>query len=180
MEIEPLLTRIRAGDRHAFAEVVAHFQGPLFGFLGRMGLTQAHGEDVAQEAFLRAWRQLSDYQPSRGAFSTWLFTIARNLALNELSGAHAQRTTASDEVPEPMAEDPQPADALIAEQRRRRLQAALRKLPVTDRSAVALAYIKELALDDVARIEGCTVGALKVRLHRAKQKLRELLEQDDG
>jgi RNA polymerase sigma-70 factor (ECF subfamily) len=58
VDIEPVLKRIAAGDRQAFADVVRHYQPPLFGFLGRMGLDQSHAEELAQEAFLRAWMNL--------------------------------------------------------------------------------------------------------------------------
>src|SRR5690606_31902097 len=85
MNIDEVLARIHAGDRHAFAAIVERFHGTLFGYLGRMGVRAAEAEDLAQETFLRAWTQLGTFDARRGAFSTWLFTIARNLAVNELS-----------------------------------------------------------------------------------------------
>ena len=87
MDIQPILQQIRQGNRQAYAPIVAHFQRPLFGYLGRMGLTQAQAEDLAQETFLRAWQALAQYDPQQAAFSTWLFTIAHRLALNELARA---------------------------------------------------------------------------------------------
>src|SRR5450631_3877590 len=88
MEITEILRKIHAGDRQAFAEVVKSYQRLLFGFLGRMGLSQAQAEDLAQETFVRAWQSLGSYRPELGKFSTWLFTIARNLALTELGRAY--------------------------------------------------------------------------------------------
>lgn len=87
VDIKPLIERIRNGDRQAFGQVVIFYRGPLFGFLGRLGLNQSHAEEIAQETFLQAWKRLGSYDPHLAAFSTWLFTIARNLALNELSRA---------------------------------------------------------------------------------------------
>lgn len=84
MDIQVILRRIRQGDHPAFALLIRHFQQPLFGYLGRMGLTQSVAEEIAQETFLRVWQRLNDYNPARAEFSTWLFTIARNLALHEL------------------------------------------------------------------------------------------------
>jgi RNA polymerase sigma-70 factor (ECF subfamily) len=177
VNIEPILKRIAGGDRQAFAELVAHYQRPLFGFLGRMGLSQPHGEEIAQEAFLRAWKNLGDYDPKIAGFSTWLFTIARNLALKELSRASSQQEQlAGEDLPDIACERPQPPDELANAQQRRRLQAALQKLPLPDRSALALVYVQALELAAVARIEGCTVAAIKTRLHRARQKLCDLLE----
>ncbi|MDZ4262961.1 MAG: sigma-70 family RNA polymerase sigma factor [Pseudomonadota bacterium] len=181
MDIKALLKRIEAGDKQAFASVVDHFQRPLFGYLGRMGLSQGPAEEIAQETFLRAWRRLGDYDPGRAEFSTWLFTIARNLALNELSRAACKYEVVTGEMlPDVAGDGLQPAAALSEMQQRRRLHAALCGLAPTQRSALALAYFKELDLASIARIEGCSVGAIKVRLHRAKQQLRQLLEEDDG
>lgn len=177
MDIDIILRRIRGGDRSAFAELVEHFQRPLFGYLGRMGLHQGQAEELAQEAFLRAWQQLASYDPRHAAFSTWLFTIARNLALNELTRASSRHEQAvGDQLPELPCEQAQPAQALMAQQQRQRVQQALRQLPHDDRSALALAYFEELDLASIARIEGCSVAAIKVRLHRARQRLRDLLE----
>jgi RNA polymerase sigma-70 factor (ECF subfamily) len=177
VDIKLLLRRIDQGDRSAFAELVEHFQRPLFGYLGRMGLRQGQAEEVAQDTFLRAWQNLSHYDQARAAFSTWLFTMARHLAINELTRASSLHEQAlGDDLPEMPCEQGQPAQMLMAHQRRQQVQQALRKLPFDDRSALALAYYEELDMAAIARIEGCSVGAVKVRLHRAKQRLRRLLE----
>lgn len=177
MDIDALLRRIDSGDRTAFAELVEHFQRPLFGYLGRMGLHQGQAEEVAQETLLRAWQRLRGYDRARAAFSTWLFTIARRLAINELTRASSSREQApGDDLPDMVCEQAQPVQELMARQLRQRVQQALRALPHDDRSALALAYYEELDLAAIARIEGCSVGAVKVRLHRARQRLRQLLE----
>ena len=177
VDIKAIIDRIRAGDRAAFAELLKRYERPLFGFLGRMGLAQAHAEEIAQETFLRAWRNLGDYDAQRAAFSTWLFTLARNLALNELASA-AQRyeVAMGDATPDVACQRPQPLTLLVEREQKLLLQAAVRKLPLADRSALALAYVDDLGLAAIARIDGSTTGAIKTRLHRAKRKLRELLE----
>ncbi|WP_290872282.1 sigma-70 family RNA polymerase sigma factor [Aquabacterium sp.] len=177
MDTQLLIKRIESGDRSAFAEVVGHFQRPLFGYLGRMGLSQAQAEEVAQDTFLRAWQRWADYDPGKAALSTWLFTIARNLAFNELTRASAVNEGAWGDAPQDVAgEQGEPEPEAMARQRREQLRQALRALPPGDRSALALAYFEELDLAGIARIEGCSLAAIKVRLHRAKQRLRELLE----
>jgi RNA polymerase sigma-70 factor, ECF subfamily len=177
VDITLQLHRIRQGDRAAFAPVVLHFQGPLFHYLGRMGLGAAVAQEIAQETFLRAWSHLAEFDPQRAQFSTWLFTLARHLALHALDkAAHQHEHSAGDDLPDVASPAPGPADALQAAQRRARLQQALRTLSVQDRSALALAYFQELDMAAIARIENCSVAAIKVRLHRAKQRLREQLE----
>jgi RNA polymerase sigma-70 factor (ECF subfamily) len=173
---QSILDRIAAGEREAFAELVQRYQQPLFGFLGRMGLTQAQAEDLAQETFLRAWSHLQQFDPTRAQFSTWLHTIARNLAFTWLS-SRQQQTALPDEALEDVAcERPSPMQQLQAKQERERLQHALRQLPMADRSALALTYVHGMSLTDVARIEGVSLAAIKTRLHRARQALRSMLK----
>lgn len=181
MDIRALLIRIATGDKQAFADIVTHYQRPLFGFLGRMALSQALAEEIAQETFIRAWAKLGEYRPEKAEFSTWLFTIARNLALNELARAASQREhAAGDDLPERACERLQPPDILLHAERRQQLQNALHQLALPERSVLALAYVQEFELSAIARIEGCSTGAAKTRLHRAREKLRQLLEKHDG
>ncbi len=178
LSVQPILQRIARGEQRAFAELVAIYQRPLFGFLGRMGMGQAQAEDIAQETFLRAWTHLPSFDPSQSQFGTWLFTIARNLAYNALQSAAHKREVSGTEMEPPDAACPQPGPLQVMEraQQQARLQAALRQLPMPDRSALALVYVHELALADVARIEGDSLAAIKTRLHRAKQRLRDILQ----
>jgi RNA polymerase sigma-70 factor, ECF subfamily len=169
-----------AGDGASYGAIVRRYQQPLFGFLGRMGLPQALAEDAAQEAFLRAWRNLHTYDPLRAQFSTWLFAIARNLALNELASAkHSYEHTTAEELPEQESSDRPQAEVLIAKQQREALLVALRALPHQDRSTLALAYVNELDLASIARIEHCSLSVIKTRIHRAKLKLRDLLKETE-
>jgi RNA polymerase sigma-70 factor (ECF subfamily) len=178
MEITEVVERILSGDTGAFAAVVEAYQGPLFGYLGRMGLPQAQAEEIAQETFLRAWTHLDEFDARRASFDTWLYTIAHRLALNALARHATTRELAITEAHDPPSKTPEPVEALAAAQLGASLRAALLALPAHDRSAIALAYVEDLALADVARIEGCTVGAIKTRLHRARAKLAALMENE--
>jgi len=73
------------GDPEAFSALVARYQDSLFAYLGRMGFSQAVCEELAQEAFLRAWINRDKYNADKASAATWLFTIARNLALSALT-----------------------------------------------------------------------------------------------
>lgn len=177
MDIQNSLQQIRQGNRQAYAPIVEHFQRPLFAYLGRMGLTQAQAEELAQETFLRAWQALAQYDPQQAAFSTWLFTIAHRLALNELNRAAHQYEQAFDEIT--AANVPHqavlPLAQLETQEQHQRLQHALKRLPLAERSAVALTYSKGLDLKTVAQLEGCSEATLKMRLHRAREQLRQWL-----
>jgi RNA polymerase sigma-70 factor (ECF subfamily) len=168
------------GDHRAFGRIVAAHQGKIFGYLGRMGFDSATAEDLAQETFLRVWRHAGRFNPRLGSLTTWILMIARNLALTRLS--QPERRAETHLTPETMetASDEQPPDAqLLARERHQQVHAALRRLSNADRSLLAASYIEELDLAAVARIEGCSPGAAKVRLHRARQRLRQILEVDD-
>ena len=178
MDIATQLARVLAGERSAFEPIVQHFQNSLFAYLGRMGCSQAQAEELAQETFLRAWQHLPEYDAKRAAFSTWLFTIAHRLALNELTKlANRCEIPLADETMSLIAANtPTPVEQLQTQQQQKQLQRALLRLNLTERSAIALAYVQGLDLKTIAQIEGCSEAALKVRLHRAKQQLREWLE----
>jgi RNA polymerase sigma-70 factor (ECF subfamily) len=173
---QSILNRIASGEREAFAELVQRYQQPLFGFIGRMGMTQVQAEDLAQETFLRAWSHLQQFDPKRAQFSTWLHTIARNLAFTYLTLRQQQAFVPDDALEDLACEQPNPMQHLQAKQERELLQHALRRLPMADRSALALAYVHGMSLIDVARIEGTSLPAIKTRLHRARQALRSMLE----
>ena len=150
----------------------------MFAFLWRMGLRRAVVEELAQEAFVRAWTHLGAFDPARSAFSTWLFAIARNLALNELGRAGQRLEVAcdDDDTPDPACDDDAPAAALDRKRGRAQLHAALGRLAPAQRSVLALSYLSELSVAEVAAIEGIAAGAVKVRLHRARRALRSILE----
>ena len=180
-DILDVLQRAVRGDTQAFAELVVCYQRPLFAFLGRMGLNAARAEEVAQESFLRAWQNLPSYRSERAQFSTWLFTIARRLALNELSRPlHRHEVGADDETPEPASAASGPEQTLEQLQLQEQVHAALRSLSTDDRSVLALAYTHELSAADIAVVEECSVDAVKTRLHRARQRLRVALQTSKG
>lgn len=179
MNIHYQLQQIRTGRREAFTPIVEHYQQALFGYLGRMGLSQEHAEDLAQETFLKAWQNLARYDPDRAAFSTWLFTIAHRLALNFLQAAHHKEQTQEADNPI-FATTNTPQTRTEQQATHHRLQKALRRLPLQERSALALAHLQGIDLKTLARMEGCSEAALKVRLHRARQKLHQWLDTDHG
>ena len=177
LDIATLLQRITSGDLRAFAELVDRYQRPLFAFLGRMGLEAARAEEVAQETFLRAWQSLPRYRTEQAQFSTWLFTIARRLALNELARSrNRHEVAADDDAPEPACTAARPEQALDQRRLQARIDAAFRSLGTDDRSVLALAYTHDLGMAEIAVIEGCSVDAVKTRLHRARQRLRIALD----
>jgi RNA polymerase sigma-70 factor (ECF subfamily) len=165
------------GDHLAFGRIVAAHQDRIFAYLGRMGLNSAMAEDVAQETFLRVWRHAGKYNSRLGSLTTWIFTIARNQALTRLSATRIEAPVSAETL-EIASDTPLPDEQLVTRQRQHQLHAALASLSAADRSLLSSSYIDDLDLAAIARIEGCSVGAAKVRLHRARQRLRQILEAD--
>lgn len=177
MNLDPLLHQARQGDSQAFGQLVRRHQDGVFAFLWRMGLRRSLIDELAQETFLRAWTHLASYDPARSAFSTWLLAICRNLALNQIASAsHRLEQPAGDDMPDRTDPADTPPDNLEHQRRRQQLHAALGRLPAAQRSVLALAYLRELSLTEVARIEGISEDAAKQRLHRARLALRQALE----
>lgn len=177
-DVSHLLQQIAAGHDQAFAKLVELYQHSLFAYLGRMGLPQAIAEELVQETFIRVWQHLPRFDAKRAAFSTWLFTIARRLALNEMSRHAYQYETTALESFHDVDEDSE--QALEYWQHRQQLQQAMYQLSLDQRNLLALAYVKELNLQAIAEIEGCPVGTIKSRLHRARQLLQHYWEQTNG
>ncbi|MEA3278622.1 MAG: sigma-70 family RNA polymerase sigma factor, partial [Pseudomonadota bacterium] len=163
-----VIEQVRQGNRRAFETLVRHHQGPLFQYLGRMGLASEEIEDLVQETFVRAFRHLHAFDPRRARFPTWLFTIAKRLALNLLA---RKRPVRDDLDTARLAGSAlRPDEHCDAPLIKRRIDDALRQIPLKYRSPVALAYLKDMSLADIARVEGCSVGTVKSRIHRGKQR----------
>jgi RNA polymerase sigma-70 factor (ECF subfamily) len=143
----------------------------LFCLVSNLGADAAESEDLAQEIFLTVYRNLTAYDPRRGAFSTWLFTIARNKCWNALQ---KKRPIPLAELPE-QADERTPDAEAVQEELFRRLDAALAVLPFEQRTVFVLAEIQDLSLEEISRIEGVKLGTVKSRLSRARDRLRSLL-----
>ena len=173
MEIEDqeLVRRVLAGQTDDFRMLVDRHQQSIFRFASGFVGNREEAQDVTQEAFLAAFANLSVYDSSRAAFSTWLFTIARNRCLNLLK---QRRPIAHNEMDS--IENVASADPIVSQELSQQLDRALSALPVEQRSAFVLAEIEELPYDEIARIEQTSLGTVKSRIHRAKQRLQSLLD----
>jgi RNA polymerase sigma-70 factor, ECF subfamily len=167
----PTIQRVLAGDPEAFRLLVERYQGPLLCLVGNLFPDKNDCDDIAQDAFLAAYRRLGSYDPTKGKFSTWLLTIARNKCVNR----HKKRK------PVVMAELPPrldcrgPDDDLLGAEFFARLDRALDELPFEQKTAFVLAEIQGLPHDEICRIEGVPLGTVKSRIGRAKVRLRTLL-----
>jgi RNA polymerase sigma-70 factor (ECF subfamily) len=167
----PVIKRVIDGDVESFRLLVQRYERPLFCLVKNLLPDPQDGDDIAQEVFLAAYRNLAAYNPRRSAFSTWLFTIARNKCFSALK---KKKPVALAEVPE--AADPRtPEGEAAGNELFRQLDAALASLPFEQKTVFLLAEIQGLSHEEIGRIEGVKPGTVKSRLSRAKDKLRVLL-----
>src|SRR5580698_4934386 len=179
-----LMLDVKAGDESSFDFLLQRYRSPLVNFLYRMVRDTGTAEDLAQEVFLRVYRARKQYTPS-AKFTTWLFRIATNLALNSVRDNRYQRMEVSLDAPVTMdAEDgdekpldiaekhPNIEQHLVEETRKKMIRHAIEKLPEKQRAAVLLHKYQELDYGDIAKILECSESALKSLLFRAYESLR--------
>lgn len=178
-----LMLRVRdADDQAAFAELVDRFQHRLVGVMNHLIGNSDEAEDLAQETFLRVYRTRQRYTP-KAKFSTWLFTIANNLALNALRD-RARRPNQSLDLRDsgPMMTQPNqdraqpPAHRLDQQEMAAVVRSALDTLNERQRMAVVLNKFEDMGYAEIGEVMGLTSKAVKSLLSRARSKLREQLE----
>lgn len=170
-----LVARVGQRDPGAARALVARKLPRLLALATRLLGDRMEAEDVAQEAFIRIWKQAPRWKDGEARFDTWLHRVALNLCYDRLRG---RREEPHDEMPD--EPDPQPrADARLETlERDARVRAALEALPARQREALVLQYYQELSNIDAAGLMGITVDALESLLSRARRNLRAQLAND--
>jgi len=190
MPLDPdaeLMLKVRRGNRAAFEALVTKYQKPVINMIFQSISDPTEAEDLAQNVFVQVWKTRARYKPT-AKFSTWLFTITRNMCLNEIRrrARHRaesldqpqQETAAGTEHPLQVADHAAtPADdAAIRAELVKQVESALRALPEVQRTAMLLLRHKEIPYEDIAQILGCSLSATKSIIHRAREKLRAQLK----
>jgi RNA polymerase sigma-70 factor, ECF subfamily len=164
-----LLRAARQCDERAFLDLYREHRTALFRFAWRLTGSAETAEDVAQECFL-ALLKGAGFDARQGGLRTYLFGMARNLALRGLRLA-GRECEERDEA----ADAPGPLDDLLAAERSALVERAVRALPVLQREALILFEYEEMSLEEIAAVTGADVGAVKGRLHRARERVRRRL-----
>ena len=179
-----LMLDVKSGDEASFELLLHRYRTPLVNFLYRMVRNREQAEDLAQEVFIRVYRARAEYVPS-AKFTTWLFRIATNLALNSLRDNRHQKLEDSIDAPTRIDSeegDDRPLDVaeqhpnieqhLVEDARVKMIRHAIDKLPEKQRAAVLLHKYEELDYAEIAKILRCSESALKSLLFRAYEALR--------
>jgi RNA polymerase sigma-70 factor (ECF subfamily) len=177
-----LMLRVRDGDAASFEVLLRRYRLPLVGYFRRMVRDQAMAEDLAQEVFLRVYKSRERYQPD-ARFTTWLYRIATNLALNAIRDRRDEVSGSADEDGEGGATlerfvDPCPTveQRLVQRDRERLIRESVEALPDNQRAAVILHKYQEVDYRQIAGILSISESAVKSLLFRAYETLRVRLE----
>jgi RNA polymerase sigma-70 factor (ECF subfamily) len=180
-----LMLRVKRGDRAAFAELVEKYKQPVLNFIFRTLRDETEAEDLAQNVFLQVYKSRSRYRRT-AKFSTWLFTIARNLCLNELrrrsrhpAESIEETHTDNEDQPQRQYEDKSqmaPPDKLLHGELAQKIEEALAELPENQRSAILLCRQDELSYEEIAGVLDCSLSATKSLIHRGRETLKEKLK----
>jgi len=172
LEDEAAVDRVLRGDSDAFSQIVRRWQGPLINLAYRFCGDRGRAEEMAQEAFLRAFRHLAQWRRD-AAFSTWLFAVATNLYRREITRI-PPRTVSLDDIVTPAAPGGSDID-LIEADRRRAVRSALRELAPKYRDVLLLFYFHEQDVAATASSLSLPEGTVKARLSRGRALLARKL-----
>ena len=177
IELSELLAQVARRDRQAFAAMYAATSAKLFGIIVRILGRRDLAEEVLQEVYVKIWERAGDFDPSRASPITWLATIARNRALDEVRRKSAVSIEVTPEALEVASEEPDPLAALASSEEFKRLLACMQGLEPERRDMVLLAYYHGTSRDELAARFKAPVATIKTWLHRSLRQLRECLGQ---
>jgi RNA polymerase sigma-70 factor (ECF subfamily) len=180
-----LMLRVKRGDMAAFEELVEKYKQPVTNVIFRTIQDATEAEDLAQNVFVQVFKSAHRYEVT-AKFSTWLFTIARNLCLNEIRRRSRHRAdsldatlTETEDQPARQYEDVKnfsPPDAVLQGELEQKIQEAVAELPENQRTAILLCRQDELSYEDIARVLGTTLSATKSLIHRGRETLKQNLK----
>lgn len=170
-----LLQALACGDAAAFSLLVQRHAPRVLAFARAVLGNPTEAEDVTQDVFIKLWQRPQTYDPRRGAFTTWLFQVTRNAALNHRERVRGRETPWDEDAAEPVDESPGPEEFCGLIEDAARFTAAVGALPEAQRSALALVYSQGLSGREAAAALGVSAKALESLLVRAKRSLRAAL-----
>jgi RNA polymerase sigma-70 factor, ECF subfamily len=178
-----IVQEVISGNYNAFEELVEKYQGRIFRHLRKMVKDDPAAQDLLQETFLSAYRGLDRFTGA-SSFSTWLFRIATNAALMYLRKNRPEVMEYDDEFrnqaenslfPSSMEFSGTPLEILLSQEGQRKIEEVIESLPLLYRSVIVLRDIEGFSLEEVSKIMDSSVAAIKSRLHRARNSVREAL-----
>ena len=171
------MARAGRGDRLAASALIIRHTDRILAVAYRMLGDRGAAEDVAQETFVRLWRNAADWKPGVARLETWLYRVASNLCIDRIR--KSKRDAPEDAAPEQVDDAPLADGVMEATERGAAVRAAIARLNERQRMALTLCHYEELSNGETAEIMGVSVEAVESLLARARRRLRDLLLADD-
>jgi RNA polymerase sigma-70 factor, ECF subfamily len=180
--IKKRIKQVIKGDQDAFAEIIEIYKNSIYQLCFRMLGNRHEAEDMAQEAFIRAYVNINSFNQEL-KFSTWLFRIATNLCIDRIRkkkpdyylDAEVSGTDGLTMYSQLASDSPLPEKELESLELQETVQKEIMKLPEKYRSVIVLKYIEELSLNEISEILDMPLGTVKTRIHRGREALRQQL-----
>jgi len=171
-----LIRSVKAGDTGSYALLVERYHRPLLAYIFKMTRDRQLTEDIGQDVFFKAYRKISSFDEKKGVrFSAWLFTIARHSCISVLRKKGLGQTLNIDQLANSLADNRcNPEEALLARERRSVIATTLQQVPEPFRKTIAMS-LSGYSPETIARSEMISVGTVKSRLFRAKERMRLLV-----
>jgi RNA polymerase sigma-70 factor (ECF subfamily) len=181
--LEADVGQLRRGDLDALSTLVSRYQNRLYRFLLRLVRDRSEAEDLFQQTWVHVAEKISRFDPSRN-FDAWLFTVARNLAIDHLRrirpssldqpvSEDESQGTALDRL---VTKDPAPLERVLENERASRLGTALDELPIVYREVMTLRFEEEMKIEEIAQVLSIPLSTVKSRLRRSLEQMRRSLE----
>ncbi len=181
MEHLALIEEILKGNTAAFATIIDRYKDSVFSLAARMADSNEDAEEIVQDVFLKVYENLSSFQ-GQAKFSTWLYRIAYNTTISKLRSVKKfQNEMSVDEYSfSESLEVEQSLEYVSHKEQKYFIQKALEELKPEERAVVELFYLEELKVEEIVEITGESKSAIKVKLHRLRKKLHDILSQQLG
>jgi RNA polymerase sigma-70 factor (ECF subfamily) len=181
--LEADVAQLRRGDLDALSALITRYQNRLYRFLLRLVHDKSEAEDLFQQTWVHVAEKIRHFDSSRN-FDAWLFTVARNLAIDHLRRVRPSsldQPVSEDEsqgtaVDRLVANDPAPLDRVLANERATRLGTALDELPIVYREVMTLRFEEEMKIEEIAQVLNIPLSTVKSRLRRSLEQMRRSLE----
>jgi RNA polymerase sigma-70 factor (ECF subfamily) len=179
-----LMLRVKRGDLEAFTELVEKYKQPVTNLVARTIRDETEAEDLAQSVFIQVHKSAARYQVT-AKFTTWLFTIARNLCLNEIRRRSRHPADSLDATPTDPDQPPRqyedaktfaPDEAAQQNELAGKIEEALAALPENQRTAIILFQRQEMSYEEIGEVLGTSLSATKSLIHRGRETLKERLK----
>jgi RNA polymerase sigma-70 factor (ECF subfamily) len=176
-----IIARILKGDKQSYALLVEEYKGPVFNLAYRMTGSREDADDLTQETFIRAYQKLQKFDQNK-KFFTWLYTIGINLVRNHLKKnlRDVSHLAVADSALEHQTSGEGRGESyVISDDRMLRLEKIIQQLPLDLREAVILKFMQDLTFEEVANVTGESVSAVKMRIYRGLEKIKQMMEDTD-